>query len=171
MQMNINAKGEPIRLSVSSLTDYIKELELKKEQILKATENIATRLAEEAGKDTYKSVEIIPAQMYGGTAIAYARSTDEIDTYREFGTGIVGSQNPHVDEALAKSGWQYDVNKHGEKGWWYPVDTGETYKGTNIVELRWTKGQPAQKKFYYASKRAKEKALEIAKQELQRHKK
>lgn len=161
MQMNINTK-DSIRLSVPSLNEYIKQLELKKEQILKATESIATRVAEEAGKDTYKSVEIVPAEMQGTTAIAYARSTDEIDTYREFGTGIVGSQNPHIDEALAKSGWKYDVNEHGEKGWIYPKKDGT---------FGWTKGQPAQKKFYYASKRAKEKALEIAKQELQRYKK
>lgn len=161
MQMNINAK-DIIRISTSSLDDYIKQLELKKEQILKATEDIANRLAEEAGRDTYKSVSIIPAEMQGTTAIAYTRSTDEIDTYREFGTGIVGSQNPHVDEALVKSGWQYDINEHGEKGWIYPKKDGT---------FGWTKGQPAQKKFYYASKRAKEKAVEIAKQEFKKYKK
>lgn len=160
MQMDINAKDN-IRLSVSSLEGYIKQLELKKEQILKATEGIANRLAEEASKDTYKSVEVVPAQMQGTTAIAYARSTDEIDTYREFGTGIVGSQSPHVDEALAKSGWQYDVNEHREKGWIYPKKDGT---------FGWTKGQPAQKKFYFASKRAREKFLEISKEEFQKYK-
>ena len=162
MQMNTNAKGEPIRLSVSSLNNYIKQLELKKQQILKATEGIANKLAEEASKDTYKNVKVIPAEMQGTTAIAYVKSTDEIDTYREFGTGIVGSQNPHVDEALAKSGWQYDVNSHGDKGWIYPKSDGT---------FGWTKGQPAQKKFYYASKRAREKAVEIARQEFQKYKK
>ena len=161
MQMNINAK-DSIRLSVSSLEGYIKQLELKKEQILKATEGIANRLAEEAAKDTYKSVVTTPAEMKGTTAIAYVRSTDEIDTYREFGTGIVGSQNPHVDEALTKAGWQYDVNEHGEKGWIYPKKDGT---------FGWTKGQPAQKKFYFASERAREKAVEIAKQEFQKYKK
>lgn len=160
MDMNINAKSE-IRLSSSSLDDYIKALELKKEQILKALPNIATRLAEEAGRDTYKSVETVPAEMQGETAIAYARSTNEIDTYKEFGTGIVGSQNPHVDDALAKSGWRYDVNGHGEKGWIYPKEDGS---------FGWTRGQPAQKKFYQASQRAKEKAPEIAKEEFQKYK-
>ena len=158
MQMNINAKIET-RLSVSSLEEYIKALELKKKQILEALPNIATRIAEEAGKDTYKNVEIVPAQMQGETAIAYARSTDEIDTYREFGTGIVGSQSPHVDDALKKSGWIYDVNEHGEKGWVYPKKDGT---------FGWTKGQPAQRKFYIAAKRAEEKAPEIAKEEFQK---
>ena len=159
--MNINTKNE-IRLSLSSLEEYIKTLELKKEQILKAVQNTATRIAEEAGKDTYKGVEIVPAEMQGETAIAYVRSTNQADTYKEFGTGIVGSQNPHVDDALAKSGWKYDVNKHGEKGWIYPKDDGT---------FGWTKGQPAQKKFYLASQRAKEKAPMIAKEEFQKYKK
>ena len=161
MQMNINAKTD-IRLSVSSLTDYIKQLELKKEQILKATENIANRLAAEAAKDTYKSVETIPAEVQETTAIAYVRSTDEIDTYREFGTGIVGSENPHVDEALKNAKWVYDVNKHGEKGWIYPKKDGT---------FGWTKGQPAQKKFYNAAQRAREALPKIAKEELSKSKK
>lgn len=160
MDMNINAKNE-IRLSVSSLEEYIKALELKKEQILKATGNIATRLAEEAGADTYNGVEIVPAEMQGETAVAYARSTNETDTYREFGTGIVGSQSPHVEEALAKSGWKYDVNGHGEKGWVYPKKDGT---------FGWTKGQPSQKKFYLASQRAREKLEAIAKEEFRKYK-
>ena len=158
MQMNINAKIET-RLSVSSLEEYMKKLELKKKQILEALPNIATRVAEEAAKDTYKNVEVVPAIMHGKKAIAYARSTDEIDTYREFGTGIVGSQNPHIDNALAKSGWRYDVNEHGEKGWVYPKKDGT---------FGWTKGQPAQKKFYLASQRAREKTPKIAKQEFRK---
>ncbi len=35
--------------------------------------------------------------------------------YVEFGTGIVGKHNPHP----APEGWKYDINEHGEKGWWY----------------------------------------------------
>lgn len=87
-------------------------------------------------KDTYEGVVVVPAKLEGNNAIAYARSTNQIDTYREFGTGIVGSNSPHVDEMLAKSGWKYDVNNHGEKGWIYPKQDGS---------FGWTKGQPAQK--------------------------
>jgi len=39
------------------------------------------------------------------------------DDYIEFGTGIVGESSPHPD-AMA-NGWDYDVNNHGTKGWWY----------------------------------------------------
>ena len=76
--------------------------------------------------------------MQGETAIAYARSTDQIDTYREFGTGIVGSKNAHIDKVLEDAHWKYDVNGHGEKGWKYPKKDGT---------FGWTRGQPAQKKF------------------------
>lgn len=40
-------------------------------------------------------------------------------TYSEYGTGMIGQQNPHPNNAL---GWQYDVNQHGEKGWRYVLD-------------------------------------------------
>lgn len=160
MQMDINTKNE-VRLSEASIQEYINKLELTKKQILEAARHTATRLAKEAAKDTYESVKFIPATMSGNTAIAYVRSNDPIDTYREFGTGIVGSKSPHVADALKKAGWKYDVNKHGEKGWIYPKKDGS---------FGWTRGQPAQKKFYMAAERAKEKAPEIMKEELKKQK-
>lgn len=50
----------------------------------------------------------------------------------EYGTGIVGSQNQHPN--LARTGWIYDINEHGEKGWWYVLG-GKSYH---------TRGQPSQ---------------------------
>ena len=50
----------------------------------------------------------------------------------EYGTGIVGAQNPHPQPA---PGWSYDVNEHGEKGWVY-FDRKQNRK-------RWTKGEVA----------------------------
>jgi len=35
-------------------------------------------------------------------------------TFVEFGTGLVGKQHPHPSQS-----WVYDVNNHGEQGWWY----------------------------------------------------
>ena len=49
--------------------------------------------------------------------------------YVEFGTGVVGSRKPHPDISIA--GWKYDVNGHGELGWWYRGKDGTLY---------WTKG-------------------------------
>lgn len=49
----------------------------------------------------------------------------------EFGTGIVGANSPHPEP----EDWQYDVNSHGENGWWYFNEKQS--------RLRWTKGQEA----------------------------
>lgn len=40
--------------------------------------------------------------------------------YIEFGTGIVGSNEAH--EQASESGYEYDVNAHGEKGWSFIQD-------------------------------------------------
>lgn len=50
----------------------------------------------------------------------------------EYGTGIVGANNPHPQPA---PGWTYDKNSHGEAGWSYWDDKQQCF--------RWTKGQAA----------------------------
>ena len=49
----------------------------------------------------------------------------------EYGTGVVGKNFPHPDP----KNWQYDVNEHGVKGWWYFDD--------NQDRFRWTRGRSA----------------------------
>lgn len=57
--------------------------------------------------------------------------------YVEFGTGIVGDgthENPKT--------YQYDVNKHGDDGWWFKDENGT---------LHWTKGMKAHRFMYQAT--------------------
>ena len=70
-------------------------------------------------------------------------TNDMVIIFNEMGTGIVGSNNPHPNPDGPFKSWKYDVNDHGEKGWVYPKEDG-TYG--------WTKGIPAQKKFYNSIK-------------------
>ena len=56
--------------------------------------------------------------------------------YVEFGTGIVGSENPHPSPFIP---WEYDVNGHGDDGWLY-------YDSSR--KLRWTAGSPARPFMY-----------------------
>ena len=56
--------------------------------------------------------------------------------YVEFGTGIVGKQNPHP----APEGWKYDINEHGERGWYYFNERDQKW--------HWTKGM-ASRPFMY----------------------
>ena len=50
----------------------------------------------------------------------------------EFGTGIVGQTSPHPDP----KDWQYDINNHGEKGWWYFNDRDQKWHWTKGIESR-----------------------------------
>lgn len=43
----------------------------------------------------------------------------------EFGTGIVGAGSPHPDTSFEDVYWDYDINGHGEKGWWYPTTASD----------------------------------------------
>lgn len=49
--------------------------------------------------------------------------------YVEYGTGIVGKNNPHPE---AEGKYDYDVHEHGEDGW--------IYKDNKDGSFRWTKG-------------------------------
>ncbi len=143
-----------IRLSLDSIEGYKEALIKRKKQLPKMAEQIVREVSEVGLQDNYESAILLPIQNDGKVVSGGIQTTDEIDTYREFGTGIVGSNNPHIAEYLVKVGWKYDVNEHGEKGWIYPKDDG-TYG--------WTKGLPAEKKFYEAIIEMEERLPEIAK--------
>ena len=119
--------------------------------------NVVDRLAEEGVKDNLKSTVKKKTEFNGSKAIGGFETTDVIDTYKEYGTGITGANNPHLSEILSKIGWKYDVNSHGEKGWVYPKGDGT---------FGWTKGIPAQKKFYQACKRVEEKFNDVVVEEI-----
>ena len=155
MQIDLNTKYT-MRLSIESIEEYEKILQEKKKIIPKIAENIISRTTDIGLEDNYKSTEKLPIENNGIVISGGIKTTDEKDTYKEFGTGIVGSQNPHVSEFLAEAGWIYDVNEHGEKGWRYPKGDG-TYG--------WTKGIPSEQKFYEAMKRMEETLPEIAREE------
>ena len=148
------------RLSISSLNEWIKDLEGTQKKLPKISLRIVDRLADEMMKDVYPHTEKIPSKIEGNVAIGGIRNTKpEAYIWKEMGTGIVGAQNPHVAEALQKAGWKYDVNQHGEKGWFYPKEDGS---------FGWTKGQPASKEFWKALQRAEEMFPTISREELLR---
>ena len=148
-----------MRMSLDSIEEYEKMLTQRKKDISKIAENIVKRVLDVGLEDNYNSSEIIPVTNDGNVVSGGIQTTDEIDTYREFGTGIVGSENPHIADFLAKVGWKYDVNEHGEKGWIYPKDDGT---------FGWTRGLPSEKKFYEALLKMRDILPEIAKEELQK---
>ena len=72
--------------------------------------------------------------------------------YVEFGTGVVGSGSPHP----APAGWRYDVNAHGESGWWYFND--------NTGRMQWTKGMPSRPFMFNTARKLEEDCKEIARE-------
>jgi predicted dehydrogenase len=113
-----------------------KLVEIGKERVIANSPNISGARLESAIK-----TDVTPE-------LGRIYTNDEVIVFNEFGTGIVGSNNSHP-EASAK-GWRYDVNEHGEKGWYYEGDDGEWH---------WTKGLPASKMFF----NTKEELRQIAK--------
>ena len=72
--------------------------------------------------------------------------------YVEFGTGVVGSGSPHP----APAGWRYDVNAHGESGWWYYNDRDG--------KMHWTKGMPSRPFMYNTARELEQECVKIAKE-------
>lgn len=71
----------------------------------------------------------------------YVEVMSDYAIYVEYGTGVVGERNPHPK---AEDGWEYDVNEHGDKGWWYPTTDADPNPKKRIIggQLKaWTKGQ------------------------------
>lgn len=116
--------------------------------------------AELASRMEYKCREYIAEFGYGDSEIYKTVRTKELRDgvvlyvgcdyaiYVEFGTGIVGSENPHPNP----SRWQYDVNQHGDEGWWYKTDN--PYPNQKVIKtddgetLAHTRGQES-KPFMY----------------------
>lgn len=154
------------RLSISNIEKLIKQYQTKIDDYPQIMKEIMEKLVTEMLADVYPDSEIIPITQTGSTTMSGIRNTEPKWTYHEYGTGVIGSQFPHVSEVLAEAGWKYDVNQHGEKGWWYPTTENDPnpYKWeTDDGELYgWTKGLVAERCFYDALQRAKERLPDIA---------
>lgn len=132
-------------LSVSEINSAVKELRQYQAEINRKCQFLAERLAEHGvflaqlkitEYDAIYTTELLQSikSEYGGIVQSGAKwivyTNCPHAPYVEFGTGLAGSQNPHPDTSLAN--WKYDVNSHGESGWFYlnPIDG----------QWHWTKG-------------------------------
>ena len=71
----------------------------------------------------------------------------------EFGTGIVGERQPH--QVAAEFGYKYDINAHGDAGWFYPTTLTDRNPRKYVTKkgdvLAWTKGMPSRPFMYNTS--------------------
>jgi len=151
--MKITAK-----LSAESLCKAAAEVRAYKARIEKLAVDLTAELAAqgvqialvEAGNIKLTGTLLSSITSECGGNFGYVRCKCGYAVYVEFGTGIAGKQKPHPDISIV--GWAYDVNSHGEPGWWYP--TTETdhnpykRKGKDGKVYAWTKGMPSRPFMY-----------------------
>lgn len=83
--------------------------------------------------------------------VSAMRDGQEYSMYVEYGTGVVGEgfQHPEAD----KVDWMYDINNHGDSGWWYPSyeeDRNSTkYQAEDGTWWAWTAGQASRPFMYH----------------------
>lgn len=153
--MKITAK-----LSAESLRKAAAEVRAYKARIEKLAVDLTAELAAqgaqialvEAGgiRDTGKLLSSIVGESGGNYGFVKCKCGYAV--YVEFGTGVVGAGKPHPDLSIA--GWRYDVNGHGELGWWYPGKDGKYH---------WTKGMPSRPFMYNTAQQLRQIVIPIAK--------
>lgn len=138
-------------LSEQSLREAASQIQEYKNEVIQKCYLLAKRLAERGveiasmkitNHDAVYTGELLASMKhtpgivlrYGGSCIVY---TDcPWAKFVEFGTGIVGKNKQHPDTSIV--GWKYDVNEHGEAGWYYYRDG----------KWHWTKGMPSRPFMY-----------------------
>lgn len=140
-----------VNLSAGSFRQLAKDIREYRKSIPDKCEEFAYRMAEEGvaiaqmkilGFDAVMTGELLDSMnleagdIVSNGATYYVYTDCDWASFVEFGTGVIGSQNPHPETGLAN--WKYDVNNHGESGWWY----------FNDGEWHWTKGMPSRPFMY-----------------------
>jgi hypothetical protein len=125
---------EKVNLLIGELTDY--GVEVAKAQVRELGAWYTGEL--ESSIEGYFSPSVGVGIIKAGAPYA---------VYVEFGTGVVGKSQPHP----SPDDWRYDINEHGESGWWYFND--------NTGRMQWTKGMPS-RPFMYNTARELENACE-----------
>lgn len=153
------AKKFTTGLSPSGFRNIAKQIREYREDLTDKCEEFAYRMAEEGVSIAQLKILSFDAVMTGellnsigleagdivSNGSSYYIYTDCLwASFVEFGTGIVGSENPHPDTGSIN--WKYDVNKHGEKGWFYLLDG----------KWHWTKGMPSRPFLYETAQELKD---------------
>lgn len=156
---NLSAKS--FRQLARNIRDYRKSLQDKCEEFAyrMAEEGVAIAQLKILGFDAVMTGELLDSMnleagdIVSNGATYYVYTDCDWASFVEFGTGVIGSENPHPETGLAN--WKYDVNNHGESGWWY----------FNDGEWHWTKGMPSRPFMYETGKELRDMSviLNIAK--------
>lgn len=134
----IKVKLDPksIDKAIKELNQYKKDVESKTRLLVQRLTNLGADVARVkiVGMGAYYSGELLSGVdgYYSPLLNAgFVKVTNDHVAFVEFGTGVVGQSNPHVNgEYLSKAAWQYATGpkifttQDGRVGWIYPTDDG-----------------------------------------------
>lgn len=149
-------------LSSSSINDAISKIREFRKKAEANADHIVQKAAERGKEEAQNAAMYMNAYDSGALVegiideyedkAGYVKATAPHSAFVEMGTGIVGAQSPNPNSYYP--GWRYDVNEHGDAGWWYMGNDGE---------LHWTKGMPSRPYMYEAAQSLKQSIGDIAK--------
>lgn len=140
------SKSIVIELSENSISKAIRELEKYKGELKNKVHLLIERLTDygvEVAKAQVRELgafytgeleESITGYYSPSTQVGIIKTDVPYAVYVEFGTGVVGKCSSHPVADL--QGWRYDVNNHGEKGWWYFNERDQKWHWTKGIESR-----------------------------------
>lgn len=143
----IQLKIKNLNQVISSIENYKKEIEEKTNRFVKALAESGVQIAtlkileNDAifTGELSESMEMRPGDTFTNGSQWIVFTGCRWAKYVEFGTGIIGARSQHYDATI--QGWEYDINHHGEDGWWYQRDD-------EPGKWRWTKGMPSRPFMY-----------------------
>lgn len=157
-----------------SVEKAIKQLNTYKKEVETKTRELAQRLTD-LGADIVRMKIVEMGAYYSGELLSgvegyyspalntgFIRVTSDHVAFVEFGTGVVGQQNPHTNgEYLSKASWGYATGskifttKDGRVGWIYPTDDGG---------FRFTEGMESRPFMYETALELERQYMQIAKE-------
>lgn len=154
-RIKLSLNPEDINRALENAEAYQKKVKNAGDKITNALTEQGVSLAQQnaAYMNIYDSGELV-----NGITSKYDKDKGYIysgaahSAFCEFGTGVVGQGSPHPDPI---DGWEYDVNEHGEEGWWYYDENGNR---------RWTKGMPSRPYMYDTARMLRNMTPKIAKE-------
>jgi hypothetical protein len=146
IKVNLNKKG--------GIENAIKELEAYKKRIQEKTSLLVQKLTD-YGAEIVRIKIVNMGAYYSGELLSgvsgyyspilnagFVKVTSDHVAFVEFGTGVVGQNNPHKNgEYLSKAAWNYAsgakifTTQDGRVGWIYPTDDGG-FRFTEGMESR-----------------------------------
>ena len=148
-----------VPLSVSGVTKALEELKAYRQKVHNLARDLVTTLCDNGVEIALVESADIDMTGWLRSGIHSERISSTLGAvvcdcgyavYVEFGTGVKGRSNPHPKPAIL--GWVYDVNNHGELGWWYPTDKSDTNPTKRVAKdgsmYAWTKGLPSRPFMY-----------------------